>query len=70
LRLTRERKRFGVGAVLEDLQAQQELARARSDHLSAAADFYKAQYGLSKAVGRLPETGETGHDPKTPTARE
>src|SRR2546430_16556978 len=50
LRLTRERKRFGVGAVLEDLQAQQELARARSDHLSAVADFNKAQYGLSKAV--------------------
>ena len=51
LRLTRERKLFGVGAVLEDIQAQQELARARSDHLSAVADFNKAQYGLSKAVG-------------------
>src|SRR3989454_4397426 len=70
LRLTRERKQFGVGAVLEDIQAQQELTRARSDHLSAVADFNKAQYGLSKAAGRLSETGKTGHDPKTPTARE
>jgi outer membrane protein TolC len=53
LRLTRERKQFGVGAVLEDIQAQQELTRARSDYLSAIAEFNKAQYGLSKAVGRL-----------------
>jgi outer membrane protein TolC len=53
LRLTRARKQFGVGAVLEDIQAQQELTRARSDYLSAIAEFNKAQYGLSKAVGRL-----------------
>ena len=59
LRLTRERKQFGVGAVLEDIQAQQELTRARSDHLSAVADFNKAQFGLSKAVGRLSETTKT-----------
>ena len=53
LRLTRERKQFGVGAVLEDIQAQQELTRARSDYLSAVAEFNKAQYGLAKAVGGL-----------------
>ncbi len=33
LRLTRERKQFGVGIVLEDIQAQQELTKARSDYL-------------------------------------
>ena len=43
----------GVGAVLEDIQAQQELTRARSDYLSAVAEFNKAQYGLAKAVGGL-----------------
>jgi outer membrane protein TolC len=56
LRLTRERKQLGVGAVLEDIQAQQEVARARADYINAIADFNKAQYELSKAVGAL-------HDP-------
>ena len=51
LRLTRERKQFGVGVVLEDIQAQQELIRARSDYLAAVAEYNKAQYGLSRAVG-------------------
>jgi len=53
LRLTRERKQFGVGTVLEDIQAQQELARARADYVSAIAEFNKAQYELSKALGTL-----------------
>src|SRR5205814_7633452 len=52
LRLTRERKQFGVGVVLEDIQAQQELTRARSDYLNALAEFNKAQYFLLKALGR------------------
>ena len=51
LRLTRERKQFGVGAVLEDIQAQQELTRARSEYLNAVAEFDKAQYSLLKALG-------------------
>ena len=53
LRLTRERKQFGVGVVLEDIQAEQELERARSQYVSALAEFNKAQYGLSRAVGSL-----------------
>jgi outer membrane protein TolC len=58
LRLTRERKQFGVGVVLEDIQAQQELTRARSDYLTAIAEYNKAQYALGKAIGRtLSETG-------------
>src|SRR5439155_3696587 len=58
LRLTRERKQFGVGAVLEDIQAQQELTRARSEYLNAVAEFDKAQYALSKAIGStLSQTG-------------
>jgi len=51
LRLTRERKQFGVGIVLEDIQAQQELTRAKSDYLTTVAEYNKAQYGLSWAVG-------------------
>jgi outer membrane protein TolC len=53
LRLTRERKQFGVGVVLEEIQAEQELERARSKYVSALAEFNKAQYGLSRAVGSL-----------------
>jgi len=53
LRVTNERKQYGVGIVLEDLQAQQELERARSDYLGAIAEFNKAQYSLSKAIGQL-----------------
>jgi len=53
LRLTRERKQFGVGIVLEDIQAQQELTRARADYLNTVAEYNKSEYGLSKAIGTL-----------------
>src|SRR5207244_1229343 len=66
LRLTRERKQFGVGAVLEDIQAQQELIRARSDYLNAVAEFNKAQYGLTKAVGGLAEGGKSDTNANAP----
>jgi outer membrane protein TolC len=51
LRLTRERKQYGVGVVLEDIQAQQDLTQARSDYFTALAEYDKAQYALNKAVG-------------------
>jgi outer membrane protein TolC len=53
LRLTHERKQYGVGVVLEDIQAQQALTQARSDYLTALAEFNQAQYALDKAVGAL-----------------
>jgi outer membrane protein TolC len=56
LRLTRERKQFGVGAVLEDIQAQQALTLARSDYVSILADYNKSQYLLNRAVGGLTVT--------------
>jgi outer membrane protein TolC len=55
LRLTRERKQFGVGIVVEDIQAQQAVTQARSDYITAIAEFNKAQYALNKAVGGAPE---------------
>jgi outer membrane protein TolC len=55
LRLTRERKSFAVGAVLEDIQAQQDFTRARFDFLNAVAEFDKAQYALARAVGGVAE---------------
>jgi outer membrane protein TolC len=51
LRLTRQRKQYGVGIVLEDIQAQQDLTQARSDYFSSIAEFNKAQYALNNAVG-------------------
>jgi outer membrane protein TolC len=51
LRLTRERKQYGVGIVLEDIQAQQDLTQARSEYFTALAEYNKAQYALNKAVG-------------------
>jgi OMF family outer membrane factor len=53
LRLSQERKQFAVGAVLETIQAEQELTRARLDYLNAVAGFNQAQYALSKAIGEI-----------------
>ena len=64
LRLTRERKQFGVGVVLEDIQAQQELTRARADYLNAIADFNKAQYALLKAIGGLQDSQPSPAEPR------
>ncbi len=50
-KLTRERKQFGVGVVLEDILAEQDLTRARLDYLNAVAEFDKAQFALQRAVG-------------------
>ena len=51
LRLTRERKEFAVGIVLENILAEQELTRARHDYLGLIAEHNKAQYGLVKEIG-------------------
>ncbi|HEV2435576.1 MAG TPA: TolC family protein, partial [Verrucomicrobiae bacterium] len=51
LLLTQQRKNFGVGVVLENIQAQQALARARADYLTIVAEYDKAQYALSRALG-------------------
>jgi outer membrane protein TolC len=52
LRLAQQRKEFGVGIVLENIQAEQDLTRARADYLRAVAQFNKAQYGLALAIGK------------------
>src|SRR5712692_1113397 len=53
LRLGQERKEFGVGVVLETIQAEQDLARARNDYLNIVTDYNKAKYALLRALGRL-----------------
>lgn len=51
LKLSRERKQFAIGAVLEVIQAEQELTRARLDYVSLVAEHNKAQYALQRAIG-------------------
>jgi outer membrane protein TolC len=54
LRLTQQRREFAVGAVLENIQSEQELTRARFDYLNAIAEYNKAQFALRKAIGGMP----------------
>ncbi len=58
-KLTRERKEYGVGVVLENIQAEQELTRARNDYLNVVAGFNKAQYALRRAVGAAESSSAT-----------
>ncbi|MBA3830583.1 MAG: TolC family protein [Chthoniobacterales bacterium] len=53
LRLGQERKEFGVGVVLEMIQAEQDRAHVRNDYLNIVTDYNKTQYTLLRAVGRL-----------------
>lgn len=52
LDLAQQRKEFAVGIVLESIQSEQDLTRARLDYFRAVADFNKAQYQLLRAIGR------------------
>jgi outer membrane protein TolC len=54
LELSRERKEFGVGAVAETIQAEQDLTRARRDYLATVAEYNKAQFTLQRAAGQKP----------------
>ena len=51
LKLARERQQFGVGEVLENIQAEQDLTRARLDYLTAITDYNRAQFALQRAIG-------------------
>jgi outer membrane protein TolC len=53
LSLAQQRKEFGVGIVLEHLQSEQDLTRARLDFLKSVAEFNQAQYQLLRLTGRL-----------------
>jgi outer membrane protein TolC len=53
LQLAQQRKEFAVGVVLETIQAEQDLTRARRDYLKTVAEFDEVQYALCKVTGRL-----------------
>jgi OMF family outer membrane factor len=52
-KLAEQRQEFAIGAVLEDIQTQQDLTRARNDFINAVAEFNKSQYALLHAIGNL-----------------
>ncbi len=51
LKLARERKEFAVGIVLETLQSEQDVTKARLDYVNTVMELNKAQYRLKAAVG-------------------
>jgi outer membrane protein TolC len=53
LQLAAGRKEFEVGVVLENVLAEQDQTRARQDYVRALGEYDKAQYALSRALGRL-----------------
>lgn len=54
--LTRARRDFGIGVVLEALEAERDLVRAKAEHLQALADHNRTQRELWRASG-LDEKG-------------
>ncbi|MGN6553232.1 MAG: TolC family protein [Verrucomicrobiota bacterium] len=54
LKLSRERKEFGTGAVLETIQAEQELTRARLDYFNVLAGHNTALFAFRRALGEAP----------------
>lgn len=59
LKLARQRQQFGVGEVLENVQAEQDLTRARLDYLTVVTEYNRAQFALRRAIG-----GRMGRDGK------
>lgn len=53
LRLAQQRKEFAVGVVLETIQAEQDLTRARLAYLKTVAEFNQAQYFTTRTIGKL-----------------
>jgi outer membrane protein TolC len=66
LELARGRKEFEVGVVLENILAEQDQTRARQDYARALGEYDKAQYALSRALGRLGKEGPSGGPPSGP----
>jgi outer membrane protein TolC len=57
LRLSQERKEFGIAAVLERILAEQDLTRARNEYVFTIAEYDKAQYALLRAIGGIADRG-------------
>ena len=54
LKLTRQRKTFGVGEVLENIDAEEQWTKTRMDYLNALAEYNKTQFAMIRAIGLTP----------------
>lgn len=52
LELTQGRREFGIGAVLEAVDAERELARTRTEHLKAIANHNRCQWEFWYVIGQ------------------
>jgi outer membrane protein TolC len=52
LELTQGRKEFGVGAVLEAIEAERDWSQAQAEHLRAIADYNRIQWEFWQATGQ------------------
>jgi outer membrane protein TolC len=50
--LTQGRREFGIGAILEAVDAERELARARTEHLRAIANHNGCQWEFWYVIGQ------------------
>ena len=57
LEISQQRVAFGVSEVIERIQAEQELTRARREYLGTVAEYNKAQFTLRWAVGEKVREG-------------
>jgi outer membrane protein TolC len=55
LQLSQGRKEFGIGAVLEVIEAQKDLIQARAAYLRSLTGYAENQYALAQAIGRISE---------------
>ena len=66
LNLTRQRREFAVGEVLENIQAEQDFTRARLDYVNAITENNKAQFALRRALGASAEQPPAVSMPRKP----
>jgi outer membrane protein TolC len=55
LKLQSDRKEFGIGTVLEHIEAQKDLATARLEYVRIVSGYNKAQFLLNRATGMKQE---------------
>jgi outer membrane protein TolC len=65
-KLAEQRKEFAIGAVLEDIQTQQDFTRAQNDYVNAVGEYNKAGFSLSRAIGGLYEVDKNQTDSLSP----
>lgn len=54
LALSRDRKTFAVGEVLENIDAEEQWTKTRMDYLNVLAEYNKSQFAMIRALGLTP----------------